>query len=708
MGNDLKRARSVFGAGSVLCLLALTAPAYAADRNAERLAGVSADTQSLLSQVTDIRQNFTDRSGLIGVSDARDRYDEGVYQYLIGDYEGAATTFYIIVESRALASADLEHDSEWYLAECLFEMNNYRTAIEQYDAIAKTGASHPYFADAVRRLLETDALLKDNAAFDTVYSTYIASGKVKSTDLITYTLAKSFYRRGESARAKAMFESLAPATVYYSRARYFLGVMMIEEKNYEQAIDEFALAEKDPVVDDDHKRVHELAQIALARLSYENGDKPGALDQAVFWYGKVSHNSPNYADQLYETAWADIKAANQLEQKVQADFVAAGGDPKGKPPPNQTLLNGWRTASDTVSLFLAEFPQHRYTASMKILQGHLHMKLLDYDGAEDGYQKVVAEYEPVVSKLEQIKGDPTVTGRFLDQLTDDRRGSTEDLLPGYAEEILLSRPEVGRAAGSWNDLRHQREELKESDALVALLTTALADKDRRLGTFVTASSQLNAVSGNVLSLQGRLIDVEIAALKAVDSPHRTELAALQKRRDTAYPDAATSTDINAAVASTYAGVRKELAGYRSGLADTSFLVAIDKEWANVQSLNAQVGQTETVLANAESRELDAVRKKLEVTKLRVNALRTDVTSQSATVETLAKSAVQAGVNAVAAGFRTDVLTADKGIVDVAWLRKTSTTEQMDTLSKEQQALLKSIKEQYDRLRRNASDGETSK
>ena len=74
-------------------------------------------------------------SGLIGVSEARQRYEDAVYLYLIGDFDTAATSFYILVQSRALGNVDLTRDSEWYLAECLFEMENYRTADEAYKDI---------------------------------------------------------------------------------------------------------------------------------------------------------------------------------------------------------------------------------------------------------------------------------------------------------------------------------------------------------------------------------------------------------------------------------------------------------------------------------------------------------------------------------------------------------------------------------------------
>ena len=102
--------------------------------------------------------------------------------------------------------------------------------------------------------------------------------------------------------------------------------------------------------------------------------------------------------------------------------------------------------------------------------------------------------------------------------------------------------------------------------------------------------------------------------------------------------------------------------------------------------------------------MSAVQKSLQFTTAQVSVLHTEVTDQTAKVDGLARLAVQQGVHAVADTFRNDVLTADKGIVDVAWLRKGATTDQMLLLTKEQQALMKSIKEQYANLRTNADQG----
>ncbi len=686
------------------CALVLVASeAFAADRGLDRVGVIASDAEVLGTEVAEMRRNFTERRGLIGVTDARDRYEEGVYQFLIGDYKSAATTFYILVTAKALATPDLARDSEWYLAECLFELDNYRTALEHYKTIVDAGRTHPYFPDAVRRSLETFAILRENASFDQYYRDYIDTRLVPTSDVISYTLAKSFYRRGESGRSKAMFEVLAPGTPYYSRARYFLGVQMIQEKNYTQAISEFELAVKDPITDEDHRRVNELAELALARLYYETGN----MAEAVVWYNKLSPNSPNYADQLYETAWAEIKRAGEFEAfaaEQEAEATPAPG-PKipgmtaPKPAVSRRATEAWQSASEEVDIFLKQFPQHRYTASMKILQGHLHMKLKDYDTAEQNYERVVAEYDPVVARLGEIKTDSIVTGRFLDQLTDDKKGATEDLLPGYAEEILLSRGEVGRAAMAWGSLQQQRAELKDSDDLIQVLRGSLGDESRRLGTFTAATSELGRISGAALSLQGRLIDAEVAALRSAVPARRVDLGALQRRRDEALVD---STTAPAALAE----IRKSLAAFRAEAADPAAFGAVDRVWSQLQALEQDVRKAAGVIAEAEVREMSAVRETLKDTEASVVVLHKDVALGATTVEGLAQTAVQAGVRAVEAEFRTDVLTADKGIVDVAWLRKGATTDEMDLLEKERERLLKSLREQYALLRRNAGDGES--
>src|SRR4051794_20215025 len=93
--------------GRVGLILALLLPAVArgADRpGPDRLRDLETEASALQGHSEEIRRNFTERSGLIGVGEAHQRYEDAVYLFLVKDYEPAATSFYILVQSRALGN----------------------------------------------------------------------------------------------------------------------------------------------------------------------------------------------------------------------------------------------------------------------------------------------------------------------------------------------------------------------------------------------------------------------------------------------------------------------------------------------------------------------------------------------------------------------------------------------------------------------------
>lgn len=762
----------IFGVG-IVALLCAASPARAADRaTVERLRELETEVAGLSAQVEELRVNFTERSGLIGVTEARERYEQAVYLYLVGDFANAATSFYILVQSRALGNADLARDSEWYLAECLFEMENHRTALEAYRSIVDKGAAHPYFADAVRRSLETTGLLGDVAGFDTLYNAYIVTGKVPATELINYTLAKSFYRRGERARAKSMFEALPAESPYFTRARYFLGVLMIEEKNYAQALGEFQKVETAPVADDDHRQVLELAQLAIARLHYETGDFP----QAAVYYGKIGKGSPYFADQLYESVWTYIKQGNFPEARNQVD------------------------------IFLMAFPEHRYTADLKLLQGHLQMKTSAYDDARAAYERVVDEYTPMIERLENVSGESTEMRGFLANVAGERTvTSGASQLPPYAVEMLLGRDDVKRATTAWEELGSQEAELEAAERMVRELELAMTGNANVLGTFLSARTEISGLRNTIDTVRDRLLEAEVNYLRPrVPTQLRADLAQLQKERIEVFAELASSdagagvrndrvqvydeqvrevqqrafrvgqlaqeakalasstadqipqsrlqasdaqsvrqemerqvAELDAALGQlehlqsevvrrnilrtveptvaapdegrrsqllvVYGDLRRRTAGYRRYATDAdagAVFAQIDRVWTQLEQLEGPASETSRVLAAAEARETSTVRTRLAAEAQRVAELRRQLDRQSVDSETLAIRVLRGGMEGLETEFRDNVLEADKGIVDVYWLRKSGASDEMQALAEEQSKLLRELDEKYRIVREN--------
>lgn len=772
LGSRTRGARGAL-VGLALLLGMSALPAAAADRGPDKVKTLEAEATDLQGQVEQLRVNFTERSGLIGVSEARERYEDAVYLYLVGDFETAATSFYILVQSNALGNADLARDSEWYLAECLFEMGNYHTAEEAFRSIVDKGPTHPYFVDAVRRAMEVQGLVKDWAAFDSFYNLYIVTGRVPATDLISYTLGKSFYRRGEYGRAKSMFDQLPAGGSYYGRARYFIGVMMVAEKNYPAALEEFKKVDADPVTDETHQAVREQAIMALARLEYETGDFASA--QAT--YARVTKDSPLYADELYESVWTFIK-----QEK-------------------------WNEALAQVDIFLLAFPAHRNTAPMRILQGHLHMKLQAYDNARASYEGVVEAYTPLLTKLDTLQANPVALRNFLGEFSGAESGTGAEVIPGYAEELLRSRNDVGRAADAWGALVLQRKELAEAERMVEDLRVAVSGGTDVLGNFVAARNELAGVRGNALSLRNRLLEAEGLWLKTrIASTYRPDLADIQKQRAAAFDSIAEASSTEAtqndkvqlydeqihevqqrafrisqtaqdaqgtaratveylaagqsrlpaaeaqrvrtevereqqALASAiealdkvqsevtrrrilrtvetnrkgddsdrrrqiiqrYEELRRRLSEYRRYTTDpeaAATFARFDRLWQLADAVERTADETARVLSVSEARELSSVNQRLAQEVSNVAALRSELDGGAANTEALALRVLAFGLDRVQAQFEDDVLLADKGIVDVYWLRKSGTTDEIAALNAERTRLMRELDDQFRIVREN--------
>jgi tetratricopeptide (TPR) repeat protein len=204
-----------------------------------RIESVERTTNMVEGRLTRLEREYGHRRGLIGAEEAESRYEDAVFAYLVEDYERAATIFFTLVEAEALVRPRLARDSEWYLGECLFEEGNYLTSVEAYERIIEAGRAHPFFNDAVRRQLEAFGRLKDTGRFYQVYNRFIVTGIVPTTDAVKYSIAKSFYHQGDAARAKGLFSEIPKESRHYTRARYFMGAILVSEGQLEAALSQF-------------------------------------------------------------------------------------------------------------------------------------------------------------------------------------------------------------------------------------------------------------------------------------------------------------------------------------------------------------------------------------------------------------------------------------------------------------------------------------
>jgi TolA-binding protein len=502
---------------SVTLVLAIlgSAPASAASAVGLRMEAVSRSADMIERKLASLEREYGHRRGLIGAEAAESRFEDAVFAFLVEDYERAATVFYTLVEAEALVQPDLARDAEWYLAECLIEDGNMGTAVEAYQRIIDQGAGHPFFNDAVRRQLEAYGFLKDTPGFYRVYNRYIVTSIVPTTDEVRYSMAKSFYHQGDWTRAKALFAEIVPANPMYTRARYFLGAILVAQGQVVAAVPQFEMVinHAPPMKAEGYHgmggikeyaqmravetEVLELARLALGRIHYEIGE----FDKAQRYYQDIRVESQHFAEQLYELVWVYVRQEH------------------------------WLDAINQIEIFLIAFPDHHYAFQLHLLLGHLHMRRNAHERALATYEDVVKRYGPIQEHLAGLESNSTKPDEFFDALVSAQELEDVDpSIPVFAIDMLVEDEFVGRTVKVRREVNRQEGDIQYSRDLIEQIAPVLQKGTEGVGTFRQGRAAISAVRNDGIKLRADIVDFEISMLEdAGGTEDRRTLAELRNR-----------------------------------------------------------------------------------------------------------------------------------------------------------------------------------
>jgi TolA-binding protein len=630
----------------LLGALAQAGTAFAAPDSAGKVAAMQTDVDRISARLREVMKNYENRRGLIGAVEARIRYENAVYDFLVGNYDQAANSFFVLVRSEALTTPALHNDSQWYLAEALFEIENYQTAADAYGDIVEAGPLHPFFADAVRRQLEIYGILRDTKRFDELYALYIATGQVPSTDLVKYTVAKSYYRQGDKTRAINLLAEIGPESTYYGRARYLTGVVLTADAKFADAIPHFvAVAQLEPKSSLDRK-VGEAATMAAARLYYETGQYTLAAEA----YSRVTNESEYFADELYELVWTFI------EQDAWGDAVRA------------------------IDTFLIAFPEHRYAMQLELLRGHLHVKQETFADALTAYDGVVSDYTPMRDKIATIDLEREDPVAFFDRVA--ASGTIEvggEALPTYVTDMLFGNDVMARARTLHDEMRAESRDLDASHVLIADIEAALAGGSDAIGTFAWGRRAIGELRDEVLRLLAATMSAEVAYLDE-NLPEKmqpevdrleAEIAALSAEAQEAVSAKGAETDRSSAYDSQVRAVQNRafkiqaMARDLEAQADSleSFLATAKLSTDERSKVSQQLDSTRTQLNDA-VQELDrlmgdSARRKVLASVGGAGPVVTDIPERAATLAEY--RALQSRI----VGYRSDVAASDSSAVYAA-------------------------------------------
>jgi tetratricopeptide (TPR) repeat protein len=669
-------ARALLGAFGLLALVA-SQPAVAADSVESRLEGLEIDVQRFVDRSEEIDRQVQPGHGFLGEREATRRFEEHLYEFMVGDYDSAAEGFFALVTTAALADAGLHRDAEWYLAESLYKMGNYSTAESRFGVIAQD-TGHPFHDDAVRRLLELYATSGQSEKFREAYDREIVRGSVKPSDLITYSVGKSFYTQKDFLKAKSHLLEIQPQSTMYNKAQYLLGTIMVRESDLVGASEYFKAVLDVSVDSTEDRQILDLALLALGRIHYEMGQFREAAD----YYGRIGGDSEYLDDKLYEIIWCFIKQ------------------------------QAWEDSLRGVEIFLLAFPEHEYTAQLKLLEGHLHVKKEQYDSALTSYETVIADYTPIRDRFSTLASGGEATGQYFQRLSamQVEGGTAEDPdLPPYAVAMMTSDPDLSKALTVFREIDHQSSEISESEKIAEELTVALADAKSMAG-FDRIRNDVALM--RQLGLQHRLdlLRVEEEWLwNELPGRDRGELSGIRERRQqlleqiTATGSKPPYEDLGvlSAIDEVRGGYERMLTRVEGGQSiGRRFDEAHERLAVADEKLEASLARVPEI----ETEEIVRIRDRVAVEKAEVEKQRSDVDTSRGKAEELSAALTASGFGRLEDFFAESVLRADMGIVDVYWSQKLEVAEKKEAMVQQKNELMESLEDRFDLIRQKLPAG----
>ena len=475
---------------------------------ARQLEQVDKQLQNADENIRFVETQFTQRAEPSDEEAKNRRFSDGEIQYLLGDWTAASVLFYDLVSDPKFHDNPRYSDALFYLSDSLLQQQNFIGARLYLRELLSRPPTDRY-KDVLSRYLSVASRLNQ---FDDIDGYIDQARKLSGGQLppeLAYIYAKWVFKRTDLKaeerieRARAAFEPLTHANIRTVRLQsaYHLGVLSVQANDYKDAIQRFQALAALPANEPEEVRIRELANLSLGRLLYETGK----LDEALDRYQEISRGSESFADSLYEIAWTYVKKEE------------------------------FQLAKNAIDILLLVEPDSPLAPDALLLQGHLLLKLQQYDEATGSYQGVIDTYGPVRNKLDELltrNQDPVA---YFDNLLSrtERTLDLTTLLPPVALRYAKTQEEVSSAVALVSDLDSGRKGVGEARELATRILEAL--DERGLETFPELQegyTRADAVESGLTRVEQVLVAVESSAvLEHLTAEQRAQLEAVRKQRE---------------------------------------------------------------------------------------------------------------------------------------------------------------------------------
>ncbi len=404
----------------------------------------------------------------------RHRIKEGVAAHRSGDFRSSAILLLDVVENPGARELPEYGDALFHLADSLFQGRNMVAAAGFFQRLIEENVA-TYRPQTLLRLIEI-ADSSNNVEVVTSYYRQIQEMPEGSDQPgVVYVWAKTLHKQGNLEAAHHAFSTIPTDNVHHMQARYFVGVIQVQQGMFKEAIDTFKAILSMPVKNETQFKVTELTQLALARLHYEQGNNQAALNH----YQQISKDSPYFERAIHEVCWTFIKQ----EQ--------------------------YRSALRALEILILVDPDSVLIPEAMVLRGNLLMKQGEYEEANRVFNEIVSRFGPIEKEVRWFIEDnrDNLSQYFIELAKEGHENLSAELkMPPLAQGLLHADNDLSRVRSLFDDLDMVHSDVKEALSVAQRLRAAL-ESDSRIRLFpeirqgwLTASEMF----GLLLDLENKL------------------------------------------------------------------------------------------------------------------------------------------------------------------------------------------------------------
>jgi len=230
------------------------------------------------------------------------------------DFYSASIELNKVIEGESGDSEPNKQKAEFWMGKALYNMKYYSASLSYFDRIVQKGQSHAYYAATLKWLASLSRNLPDSTGILEKIGKYNRAELdqpqlEKVRDELYFLLGKFNYQKGNFKQAVELFQAVPTTSEFYTQAKLFEGATHVREYQAKPAVEAFkevlrtAAESTDPRI----QPYQDLANLSLARTFYSTGQ----YELATKYFDRVSQDSYDWANSLFESSWANF----MLKQK---------------------------------------------------------------------------------------------------------------------------------------------------------------------------------------------------------------------------------------------------------------------------------------------------------------------------------------------------------------------------------------------------------